>query len=80
MTGTEKTVIGLSAVNMGKIDLLVEEGFYTNRVDFVQTAVRNQLQTHAEQARQGVVRHIVVLAMVASGKDAEKVEKKVKNG
>lgn len=43
---TEKITINLGAIDLGHIDLLVEQGFYTNRTDFIRTAIRNQLTTH----------------------------------
>jgi Arc/MetJ-type ribon-helix-helix transcriptional regulator len=56
MAETEKITINLSVVDLGKVDLLVEQGFYSNRSDFVRTAIRNQLSTHAEIIEQTVVR------------------------
>ena len=43
---TEKITINLGPVDLGQIDLLVQEGFYSNRTDFIRTAVRNQLAVH----------------------------------
>ena len=45
---TEKVTVNLGFVDLGRIDLLVEEGFYTNRTDFIRTAIRAHLGTHAE--------------------------------
>ena len=45
---SEKITINLGFVDLGQIDLIVEEGFYSNRTDFIRTAIRNQLQRHAE--------------------------------
>jgi Arc/MetJ-type ribon-helix-helix transcriptional regulator len=53
---TEKVTVNLGLVDLAQLDLLVEEGFYTNRTDFVRTAIRNQLQQHAEAIRQTVLR------------------------
>ena len=53
---TEKITINLSFVDLGQIDLLVQEGFYSNRTDFIRTAIRNQLVTHAEAVKQTVAR------------------------
>jgi Arc/MetJ-type ribon-helix-helix transcriptional regulator len=44
-------------------DLLVREGFYSNRTDFIRTAIRNQLATHAEAVRQTVARQTLVLGV-----------------
>ncbi|MEM7113713.1 MAG: CopG family transcriptional regulator [Chloroflexota bacterium] len=80
MAETEKMTINLSVVDLGKIDLVVEEGFYSNRTDFVRTAVRNQLQTHDNQVQQSVVRRTLVMGVVLVSKsDLERdVEKGVK--
>jgi len=47
MAETEKITINMNVVDLGKVDLLVEQGFYSNRTDFIKTAIRNQLSTHA---------------------------------
>ena len=56
MPETEKITINLSVVDLGKIDLLVEEGFYSNRTDLIRTAIRNQLERHADAVEQAIVR------------------------
>jgi len=48
---SEKLTINLGFVDLGHIDLLVRDGFYSNRSDFIRTAIRNQLATHADTAR-----------------------------
>jgi Arc/MetJ-type ribon-helix-helix transcriptional regulator len=53
---TEKITINLGYVDLGHIDLLVQEGFYANRTDLIRTAIRNQIERHAEAARQSVAR------------------------
>ncbi|WP_395398754.1 CopG family transcriptional regulator [Pseudoduganella sp. UC29_106] len=53
---TDKVTINLGLVDLAQMDLLVGEGFYTNRTDFVRMAVRNLLQQHAEAIRSTVVR------------------------
>ena len=60
---TEKVTINLGLVDLAQMDLLVEEGFYTNRTDFVRTAIRNQLQQHGEAIRQTVVRKRFVVGL-----------------
>ena len=60
---TEKITINLSLVDLGQVDLLVQEGFYTNRTDFVRTAIRNQLTTHADVVKHIVARKTLVLGM-----------------
>jgi Arc/MetJ-type ribon-helix-helix transcriptional regulator len=59
----EKITINLSLVDLGQIDLLVQEGFYTNRTDFVRTAIRNQITTHADVVKRMVARKTLVLGM-----------------
>jgi Arc/MetJ-type ribon-helix-helix transcriptional regulator len=59
----EKITINLGLVDLGQIDLLVQEGFYQNRTDFIRTAIRNQLTTHAEAVRQTVARRTLVLGL-----------------
>jgi Arc/MetJ-type ribon-helix-helix transcriptional regulator len=60
---TEKITINLGLVDLGQIDLLVQEGFYTNRTDFVRTAIRNQLTTHADVVKRMVARKMLVLGL-----------------
>jgi Arc/MetJ-type ribon-helix-helix transcriptional regulator len=60
---TEKVTINLGLVDLGQIDLLVQEGFYSNRTDLIRTAVRNQLTSHAEIIRQTVARKSLVLGL-----------------
>ena len=60
---TEKITINLGLVDLGQIDLLVQEGFYSNRTDFIRTAIRNHLATHAEVVRQTVSRKTLVLGL-----------------
>jgi Arc/MetJ-type ribon-helix-helix transcriptional regulator len=54
---TEKITINLGFVDLGHIDLMVHDGFYSNRTDFIRTAIRNQLERHAEVAKQSVGRN-----------------------
>lgn len=60
---TEKITINLGVVDLGQIDLLVQEGFYSNRTDCIRTAIRNQLATHAEVLKQTVARKTLVLGL-----------------
>lgn len=53
---SEKITINLGFVDLGHIDLLVRDGFYSNRTDFIRTAIRNQLERHSDAARKSVVR------------------------
>ncbi|GAB3377258.1 CopG family transcriptional regulator [Azotobacter armeniacus] len=60
---TEKITINLGVVDLGQIDLLVQEGFYSNRTDFIRTAIRNQLAPHAEVIRETAARKTFVLGL-----------------
>lgn len=60
---SEKITINLGMIDLGQIDLLVSEGFYSNRTDLIRTAIRNQLNAHAEVVRQTVARRSLVLGM-----------------
>ena len=60
---TEKITINLGPIDLGQIDLLVEEGFYSNRTDLIRTAIRNQLAIHAQVVQETVVRRALVLGM-----------------
>ena len=53
---SEKITINLGFVDLGRIDLLVREGFYSNRTDLIRTAIRNQLERHADAASRSVAR------------------------
>lgn len=60
---SEKITINLGAVDLGQVDLLVQEGFYSNRTDFIRTAIRNQLTTHTDVVKQAVARKALVLGL-----------------
>jgi Arc/MetJ-type ribon-helix-helix transcriptional regulator len=60
---SEKITINLGFVDLGQIELLVQEGFYSNRSDFIRTAIRNQIERHADTVRQIVIRKSVDLGL-----------------
>jgi Arc/MetJ-type ribon-helix-helix transcriptional regulator len=60
---SEKITINLGFVDLGHIDLMVQEGFYSNRTDFIRTAIRNQLERHAEVVKQSTVRKSLDLGL-----------------
>ena len=60
---SEKITVNLGFVDLGQIDLLVAEGFYGNRTDFIRTAIRNQLVTHAQEVRDLAARNMLVLGL-----------------
>ena len=60
---SEKITINLGYVDLGHIDLMVQEGFYSNRTDFIRTAIRNQLERHAEVVRRSIERKTLDLGL-----------------
>src|SRR5437667_11975831 len=60
---TEKITINLGFVDLGHIDLMVQEGFYSNRTDFIRTAIRNQLERHADIVKQSTARNSLDLGL-----------------
>jgi len=62
-TDSEKITINLGYVDLGHVDLLVQEGFYSNRTDFIRTAIRNQLDRHHDSVKQSVARHHLELGL-----------------
>jgi Arc/MetJ-type ribon-helix-helix transcriptional regulator len=60
---SEKITVNLGYVDLGQIDLLVAEGFYGNRTDFIRTAIRNQLGNHSDSVKQAVARKMLVLGL-----------------
>jgi Arc/MetJ-type ribon-helix-helix transcriptional regulator len=62
-TDTEKITINLGFVDLGHVDLMVQEGFYSNRTDFIRTAIRNQLERHADVVKQSTARKSLDLGL-----------------
>lgn len=60
---TEKLTINLGVVDLGQVDLLVQEGFYSNRTDLIRTAIRNQLSVHADALKRTVARRTLSLGL-----------------
>ena len=76
LSETEKITINLGLIDLGQIDLLVQEGFYSNRTDLIRTAIRNQLATHGGVLRETVARRTLVLGLQEfSRRDLEVVRK-----
>lgn len=61
---TEKITINMAAVDLGRVDLLVDEGFYGNRTDFIRTAIRNQLDRHEVDTRASISRRTAGLGVM----------------
>lgn len=77
MPETDKITINMSAVDLGKVDLLVQEGLYSNRTDFIRTAIRNQLDKHNLEIQQSITRHSYVIGVLTYDKrDLEKLKLK----
>src|SRR3982751_1698820 len=73
---TEKLTINLGVVDLGQIDLLVQEGFYSNRTDLIRTAIRNQLAVHGDEVKKTIARRTLVLGLqVFSRADLERARK-----
>jgi Arc/MetJ-type ribon-helix-helix transcriptional regulator len=66
---SEKITINLGYVDLGHIDLMVQEGFYSNRTDFIRTAIRNQIERHADVVRRSVARKSVDLGLRHYGRE-----------
>src|ERR1700739_4315247 len=66
---SEKITINLGYVDLGHVDLLVQEGFYSNRTDFIRTAIRNQLDRHNDSVKQSVARHQLELGLSRYSRD-----------
>ena len=72
---SEKLTLNLGFVDLGSIDLLVRDGFYSNRSDFIRTAVRNQLATHADTAKKAASRLTLELGLrTFARKDLEDIQ------
>ncbi len=69
MSETEKITINMSVVDLGKVDLLVQEGFYQNRTDFIRTAIRNQLTNHAAEVKDSITRNAYVMGIMGCAQD-----------
>jgi Arc/MetJ-type ribon-helix-helix transcriptional regulator len=63
ISDSEKITINLGYVDLGHIDLLVQEGFYSNRTDFIRTAIRNQFDRHNDAVTKSVARHQLDLGL-----------------
>ena len=63
MPENEKITINMGFVDLGRIDLLVQEGFYSNRSDFIRTAIRKQLDTHGDAVARSIERHTMELGL-----------------
>jgi Arc/MetJ-type ribon-helix-helix transcriptional regulator len=77
MPDTEKITINMPAVDLGKIDLLVQEGLYSNRTDFIRTAIRSHLDKHNIEIQQSITRHSYMVGVISYNRqDLEKMHLK----
>ena len=60
---SEKITINLGYVDLGQIDLMVQEGFYSNRTDFIRSAIRSQLERHADVVKRSTIRKSLDLGL-----------------
>ena len=73
---TEKITINLGYVDLGHVDLMVQDGFYSNRTDFIRTAIRNQLERHADVVKQSTARKRLELGLrIYSREDLEAAQR-----
>ena len=70
MNESEKLTINIGTVDLGRIDLLVQEGFYGNRTDFIRTAIRNQLERHAGEVADAITRRDMVIGTITYNRKA----------
>ena len=66
---SEKITINLGYVDLGRIDLLVQEGFFSNRTDFIRTAIRNHLRSQSEEVSRSIERHRLEVGLLELGTD-----------
>jgi Arc/MetJ-type ribon-helix-helix transcriptional regulator len=66
---SEKITVNLGYVDLGHIDLIVQEGFYSNRTDFIRTAIRNHLERHADVSRKSIARRTLDLGLRTYGRE-----------
>jgi Arc/MetJ-type ribon-helix-helix transcriptional regulator len=78
MGETEKITINMSVVDLGKVDLLVTEGFYQNRTDFIRASIRTQLAKHETEVRDSITRNAYVLGVISC--DQESLMKDIAEG
>jgi len=76
MPELEKLTVNLGGVDLGQIELLVEQGFYANRAEFIRTAIQNQLSKHAETVREAATRYAFLIGVLTYNRHVLEKEKK----
>jgi Arc/MetJ-type ribon-helix-helix transcriptional regulator len=79
MADTEKITVNMNVVDLGNIDLLVDQGFYSNRTDFVKTAVRNQLDKHTLEIKDTVTKKTFSVGVISFSRESLENELKHNN-
>src|SRR5690349_9631410 len=77
MADMEKLTINLSAVDLGRIELLVGQGFYANRAEFIRVAIHDQLGKHAETVKEAAARESLIIGAMTFGRAALEVHKRM---
>ena len=67
VSDSEKITINLGYVDLGRIDLLVQEGSFSNRTDFIRTAIRNQLNSQSAEVSRSIDRHTLEVGLLELG-------------
>ncbi len=76
MAELEKLTINLGPVDLGQIELLVEQGFYANRAEFIRSAIQNQLAKHGEVVREATTRNAYLMGALSYGREALEEERR----
>ena len=76
MPELEKLTINLGPVDLGQIELLVEQGFYANRAEFIRSAIQNQLAKHADAVRETATRNAYVIGALTFGRRSLEAERR----
>ena len=76
MADSEKLTINLSPVDLGRIELLVGQGFYANRAEFIRVAIHDQLAKHADAVRDAATRESLVIGAMTFGRTALEAHKR----
>jgi Arc/MetJ-type ribon-helix-helix transcriptional regulator len=76
MAEMEKLTVNLGPVDLGQIELLVEQGFYANRAEFIRAAIQNQLARHGDQVREATTRNSYLMGALSFGRKALEEERR----
>lgn len=79
LSNTEKITINMNVVDLGHVDLLVEQGFYSNRTEFIKAAIRSQLTMHTDVLKETITRKTMVVGILSYNRKELAVELKDKS-